>query len=402
MMVESSFRLAESSPREAWLPVLWNLDDLKRSQEIDARDDGDWALAPRPRVGASAADAARREFLSAMEAWDVERADRAVVALAAHHGHDELFELLWPIVARCYAFIGHKMIYAAQVERALRRIGWRHAEPALRSLVMTTLVNRETSAFERSRELARSFPKRWQSGKDDPEQSRQLLAALRTRTPRESQDLVLGAFRDGLGPRTVWDALLLFGAELFHRRRGRTASAGRLALLPVHALTVTSAFGHAWRAAKADGTRRVLVLQAAAWLAAMRDDLAKLADLSMDGPGVDTLGVGIEGSAASLAAALERASPEHVRVYLDRRPGDAARYLSHLRTALFRKGQEHHQHKYAAAAQEESERVHPRWASCILAPAIDYLGDPAAAETEVYTRSVHTLRKAGVAAARAL
>jgi hypothetical protein len=397
MMVASSFQLAESvPPYEAWLPVLYNLDDLKRAQEGDRRDDGDWSLKPRPAPRGPGAGSARREFLAAMEAWDAERADRAIVELLPYHDRASLYEILWPLAARCYAFIGHKMIHAAQMERVLGRIGWRHAEPALRSLVMASLVNRDTAAFERSRELARALPDRWLEGKEEPEQSRLLLRELAVRGPRGAQDLVVDSFKDGLGPRTVWDALRLLGSEMILRRPGRSASAGRTALLPVHALTVTNALGHAWRSTRLEGTRRLLILQAAAWLAAMRDDLIDLVGLSMAGPGIDALGASSEEDVPDLAQMLERASPGQVRACLDREPARRAGYLAGLRTALFHKGQEHHQHKYAAALEEESRLVDARWASRILAPAVDYLAHPADAETETYRRSVRALQKAGL------
>lgn len=67
-----------------------------------------------------------------------------------------------------------------------------------------------------------------------------------------------------------------------------------------------------------------------------------------------------------------------------------------IRSSQFRTGQEHHQHKYAAAVQEEGRLVHPRWAARILAPAVDYLAHPSDSETEVYHRSVHALRMTGV------
>src|SRR6185295_9315683 len=101
------------------------------------------------------------------------------------------------------------------------------------------------------------------------------------------QQLVADAFKSGRGPQTVWDALRLFGAELFARRRGRSAGSGRAALLPVHAVTVTHAFGHAFRKARSDETRRLLVLQAAGWLASLRDDLGTIVGLSADGPAIE-------------------------------------------------------------------------------------------------------------------
>jgi hypothetical protein len=279
-------------------------------------------------------------------------------------GHAEAFEVVWPLAARCYAFIGHKMIYAAQVERVLRRIGWHHAEPALRSLVLSALVQRDTRAEAVSRALARTLPAGWTAGHEDPARTAVLLAALRGASPAGAAETVAAAFRDGVGPRTVWDALRLAGAEVFGRRLGRSAASGRAALLPVHAVTVVHAFHHAFRATREDGTRALLVLQAAAWLAALRDDLAALVGLG-EGPRLET---------------WEGATPD----------------ADGLRRALLRTGQEHHQHKYAAALAEDMAATHPRWARRLAATAGEYLADPAAPETEVYRRSRAALRRAGV------
>ena len=242
--------------------------------------------------------------------------------------------------------------------------------------------------------MARGFPAGWEHGREDPAQSAVLLRALRAAGPSDAQQLIAHAFRDGLGPQTVWDALRLFGSEVFLKRRGRTADTGRQALLPVHALTVVNALGHAARSAGLEGTRRILVLQAAGWLAAMRDDLAGLADLSMAGSGIEALGDAADPGPA-LRPLLEEASPARLRAYLDKAPGERERYAAHLRDALVRRGREHHQHKYAAAMQEESRLVHPRWTSRILAPAVDYIANPKDPETEVYRRASRALREAG-------
>jgi hypothetical protein len=374
MMVGSSFQLCEgASPTEAWLLALWNLDSLKESMEDDDREWGNWSLAPPRPARVAGHEAARKELVAAMEAWDAPRADAAVTALLPHSDRAALFEVLWPFLARCYAFIGHKIIYAMQVERVLGRIGWAYAEPALRSLVMASLVNRDTAAHDQSRELLPTLPAAWERGREDPAGSAALLGALRAAKPREAQALVARAFRDGLGPQTVWDALRLLGAEIFMKRSGRTADTGRLALLPVHALTVANAFGHAARSAREDATRRLMVLQAAGWLTAMRDDLAGLAGLSMDGPGIEAREPG------------ETPAP------------DRARELARLRAALARKAQENHQHKLTAAVEEESGRVHPRWAGRIVATGADYVDSPKDPETELYRRSVRALRDAGQA-----
>jgi hypothetical protein len=302
-----------------------------------------------------------------MEAWDAPRAERAVPAFVATHGHADAFEVLWPLAARCYAFIGHKIIYAAQVERVLARIGWRFAEPALRSLVLAALVQRDTESHDENRERARALPEGWSRGHEDPARSAVLLAGLRAASPAGAADVVAAALRDGVGPRTLWDALRLGGAEVFARRTGRSAASGRAALLPVHAVTVVNAFHHAFHAARESGTRALLVLQAAAWLAALREDLGRI------------VGLGRPRAIDALAAP----APD----------------WDGLRAALFRTGQEHHQHKYAAALAEDVGHTHPRWAASLAATAAEYLADPAAPETEVHRRTRAALRRAGIAAA---
>jgi hypothetical protein len=82
MDFESNCQLADAAaPAGAWLPALWNLHDFKTSQARDKAEDGDWKLPARPVVAGSDEPAARREFLAAMDAWDPERADRALLAL---------------------------------------------------------------------------------------------------------------------------------------------------------------------------------------------------------------------------------------------------------------------------------------------------------------------------------
>jgi hypothetical protein len=324
--------------------------------------------------------------VAALENWDAERADAALVSFIPHCDRAAMFEVLWPYMTRCYAFIGHKAIYAMQVERVLARIGWRYGEPALRSLVMASLVGRNTSAFEHARELAGRFPEGWESGREDAAESAGLLRVLRTATATGAQDAATEALRGGLGARTVWDALRLLGSEVFLKRSGRRADTGRRALLPVHALTVVNALGHAARSTSLEPTRRLLVLQAAGWLAALRDDLAGLAAHSMGGPGIEVLGDDAA-PALSFRVALDEPVPARVRRYLDAVPADRDRYRTLLRRSLMFTGQEHHQHKYAAAMEEESRLVHPRWTTRILAPAVDYIAHPFDRETEVYGRA---------------
>lgn len=402
MMVESAFLLSETaSPREAWLAALWSIDDFKRSQERD-RGDGDWVLPPRPEVSFSSERQARRELVAAMDAWDAERADRAIVGLLPHLDRGSLFEVLWPYAARCYVDIGHKIIFCAQVERALGRLGWRHAEPALRSLVAGLLYvsdsisGSEAGVFEHARQVARSFPDDWLAGKDDPAVSEGLLRQLRECDAAAAQDLVAGALADGLGPATVWDGLRLYASELLQRRPKSAARRHG----PVHGVTEVNAFAHVWRTTANETTKRLMILQAAGWLPLMRRDLERFFG-PQQGPGLDDLGRAASGNAApnevpDFVDIFSQPSPEAARLRLDRSPRAAADYLAQLRRHLTERAFQSHQYKYAAAIAEESALAHPRWASRILAPAVTYVPTPNDPDSQVFDRSLHALRQAGV------
>jgi len=396
-MVESAFQLAEASDSQSgWLLALWNLDDFKRSQDLD-RAEGEWVLPPRPDASFATEGEARREFLAAMDAWDDQRADRALVGLLAHHDLESIFEILWPLAARSYVDIGHKMIFAAQTHRVLRRIGGPAVEPALRSLVYGLLYRpsgSQTEVFEHGRELAASLPAAWLSGKEAVHRSRDILQELRRCGSREAQRRIVSAFKDGMGPCTVWDGLRLLASELFLRRLKSRPANDRAALLPVHPVTVVNAFGHAWRTTRDDTTRRLVILQAGGWLPALRDDLAGIVGLNNQAHAIDALGGGADELSRPQDEPPRNPTPISLRAWL-RDPKHMSAYRTLSIAHLARKAAEHHQHKYAAALFEESRLAQPEWSPRLLACAAAYLPDETDPETELYRRSLHALRDAG-------
>jgi hypothetical protein len=403
MMVESAFQMCEQLPgEEALVLALWALDDFKRSQARD-ESEGDWSLPPAPRVSFADEKAARAELVAAMESWDDGKADRAITGLLAFHDRESIFELLWPWAARSFGSLGHKIIFAAQVDRILGRLPWRHAEPALRSLVQGLLDKnngrRLTSAFDRSVAIASSLPAGWREGREDPARSAGIASGILAADSAAAQRLVVDAFASGLGPATVWDGLRLAASELFGRRRKGPPDSGG-ALLPVHAVTETEAFGYAFQSTRSDATRRLLVLQAAGWLPDMRAALesngaqtAGAAGLLSPRPSEGATG---EAPSIDLREAMDSGDPARLRAGLGSDGARAESCRDLTRRGLARGGVEHHQHKYAAAFLAESLRVSPRWAPAILAPSAGYLPAPGAAESGIALRSRAALREAGL------
>jgi hypothetical protein len=401
MMVESACQLSSAAggARAGWHPALFNLDELKSAQEDDRREWGDYRMKPLALAPGQSAETAKRELVAALDAFDPERAERAAAGLAALVDAQTFFETLRPFTARCYAFIGHKAIYATQVERVLGRIGWRHAEPAVRSLALAMLVGRQTEDYARSLELARTLPagalapRPSVAGAERPGgRADELVQALRTANPTAAVESVAGALRAGLGSAAAWDAILLVGADVFQRRPGRRASDGRLSLLPVHAVTVPSALRSSFESARDPVTQYLLLLQAASWAARMRDDLGQLVGLAMQGAPLTAA----EGR-TSLDEVLESGSPAAAMGLLERDATRTGALMAALRASLARRGRESHQHKLAGALGEEAGRVEASLRPRLVAPAVDYLANPRDGDTEVFLRAERLLDGAGVA-----
>jgi hypothetical protein len=226
---------------DRWLPLFWALDYFKDSQARDQRESG-WRMKPVDESKVPAADKARQAFVRAMETWDEAAADTAVAALARSAGADDIFELLYCFGARDFRSIGHKAIFVANAQRVLAPIGWRFAEPVLRSLAYALLMHegdnpaqRDAEAdhpWRRNQELAKQIPEVWQAGRPSHEATADLLAALRQGSPDSACDLIVRLLRRGVAPRSIWDGVFCGAAELLLRQPG---------IVALHAITTTNA-----------------------------------------------------------------------------------------------------------------------------------------------------------------
>jgi hypothetical protein len=386
MMVESVCVVIEGADAAtSALAALWALGDFKDGQAQDERR-GDWQLGPVPRP----LPRPHGELRRALEAFDPERAERAVVGLAAEAGAARCFEVLWPYAARSLRDAGHRVIHAAQADRAVRRFGDACALPALRSVALGLATDADgdhTAAYARSCALAERLPAGWEAGRASTGASLELLRGLRGRTPEASQDLVLDAYRSGLGPQSVWDGLRLYAAELMLLRPARRS------VFPVHTLTEMEALGHVCARAREEGTRRIVALQAGAWLATVRDAVVRNNGAYDAGPGIDAASDGA--TKAAIGDAVDSRRPDRVRAALTDEAAASA-YVRRLRDDLVPRADQNHQYKLVGAVIEEARRVDPRLRAQVLSTAVDYV--PAAAEpaTDVHRRSRSALLRAGV------
>jgi hypothetical protein len=360
MVVESAHQLGlDLSDRDRWLPLFWALDNFKASQAADVRE-GDWVLGPVKEAAVPSAGAARRSFEDSMTAWDESAADAAVAGFARACGTGEVTEALWRYGARDWQNIGHKIIFTAHSIRTLHTIGWEHAEPVLRSLVFALLNGGEgtTSAtYTSNAALAKEVRPDWVDGKPSTTATSAFLGVLRQATPEDAAREASRALASGVAASSLWDAVLLAGADLLIRQPG---------IVALHALTATNSLHFAFRSSGSDHTRLLVLFQACSWTCLYREAIRARGSLP-DGPLIETLeaetalpataeelfqDLGKDRALAARRALSFTATPEGSRAYLD-----SARRLA------FTKGNDSHDYKYASALIEEAP-----WVSTALRP----------------------------------
>ncbi|WP_296809800.1 hypothetical protein [Thiocapsa sp.] len=266
--------VTEGRDEDRWPSLLWAADVLKASQATEARQTG-WRMDPIDRDRVPPPEQAEDAFVSAMERWDPEAADRAVVGLYRAVRKERLFDLLFRYAARDFRSIGHKAIAATNCYRLLQTPGWSGAEPLLRSLTYalqnhTDEPNPAQSDLAADRpwrenlKLADTFPSDWQTGTPEPTALPDLLATFREGGATDTARASAAALRQGVDPQTLWMAIILAAGELLLRQPG---------IIAIHANTTAEALHQGYRRSGDDRTRRMLMLQAAAFMPLFRDRL---------------------------------------------------------------------------------------------------------------------------------
>src|SRR5205807_382085 len=176
------------------------LDNFKASQATHLRNT-DWVMPAVDEARVPPAAHARRRFMEAMDDWDEAGADVAVASLVRSAGASEVIELFWRYGARDFRDIGHKAIYAANAWRTLNTIGWRHAEPVMRSLAFALLEHEGDNPARRDANPDRPWRenlgraarirREWRRGRATPQATTDLLAALRTASPSEGSERIV-------------------------------------------------------------------------------------------------------------------------------------------------------------------------------------------------------------------
>ena len=383
-VIHAAHTLALEAPTDVRaLPLFYALDNFKSAQERDAKAQvGDYTMR--------ALSGSPGHVAAALDAWDIDRAERAAVWLARESAPGETFEVLWKYGARDYRNIGHKAIYAANAERTLRTIGWQHAEPVLRSLVLSLAdfgpkATLNGFAFDdqcyhdNTARVGGTFarlPAGWGGRSSSPDQVRSILAALRSGTSGEvCADVAARLMKGQSSAGSVWDAVHLSAAELRMRAGKGTVIGG------IHAVSAMNGLHHAYSASTQPRTRYLLTLQAAGWIVQFRHFMAAGRDglraWKIDEMRPADKTVSVDEVLAMVPGDLDQAAAGAMRLAAGRE--SRAQLLAGAARLSITKVDEVHFYKYLAALMEDIPQVDPTWQPSLAAAVVYYMkgpGDP--------------------------
>ena len=392
LVINSAHLASLNSPaKDRWLPLLWAVDEFKSSQARDISE-GNWTMPAVDESGIVAPHRVAQQFTEAMESWDEAKADTAAAGLARYATQHQAFELFARYAARDFRSIGHKVIFLANSFRTLDVIGWRYAEPILRSLAYALLnhegqPNPATSDQDVDRpwrvnqRLAAELPVDWQSGKTEVAATRDVLAGLRGWQAVEASEQVAKMLASGVSLQAVHDGLLLAGSEMLMRQPG---------IVSLHSLTTTNAMQYLVRTVQDDQLRRQLVLQNAAFLPLFLQSMrgrGELRDRSLDdlqpelaeAPQNPGSIFEILGKDPDQAASLTKA-------WVSENSAGLPELMTEARRLIFLKGNDSHDYKYSSAILEDVESLSPAWRSDFMAATLYKLRSSSDATTGLVKR----------------
>ncbi len=391
--------LAQSAPvEERLLPHFWVLDTFKKSQDEDERG-GDFVL--RDHTGALPdGELALNAFRDAMDDWDESRADAAVMALARSGDPRRVFDLLWAYGARDYRNIGHKAIFVANSWRTLDAIGWQHAEPTLRSLVLGLLdfgksevVNDfalDDQAYPGNVELVEQYadalPGNWTDTTANDAATQAILAPLREGGTQAACELAMDSLTQGVcDGQAVWDAVHLAAAEMMMRQPG---------IPGIHAVTSVNGLRFAYERSDNAQTKLLMLLQGVGWMGQFRNFIKpeKDRDVRIDAIASADIPADAGEAAESIYASLtddRDAAAQMAFAYAQQH--DAQELFAIGRRLVFLKSSEHHHMKWPAALFEDYALVSPQYQPQFAATSMYYLRGTGHRDSPAVQRAIAAL-----------
>jgi hypothetical protein len=368
---------------DKWLPIAWATDYFKNTQAQERATDG-WRLPTRVAAPVGSAGAARQALIAALDNWDRDAADTAIVNYAQAARRDEIFSLLFPYGARDLRAIGHKAITVSNAHCLIELLGSAQAEPILRSTV-AALQNRDADPNPGSHDLQpdqpwrqnlkrlHEIPQNWKQGRDDPGARAELRAALYRVSEPEAGAVVIELLRQGISPDAIWQVLFDTAAELLMHQPGT---------VPLHAQTTANALYYAYRVCGEEQTQQLTLLQCAAFISMFR----RLMGTTQSAPSLEALQpLPLDNSAADASEEIFADLIDGRRLQAARKSlgylqngGDAEALIAKARHHLVYNADEPHDYKFSEAVFDSyAHLANSAWRCYFLSAGMAYFKAPA-------------------------
>ena len=389
---------AQLPSTDRWLPVVWAADYFKDTQAQERAATG-WRLPTRLTISVGDREAARRAFVSALDSWDRDAADAAIVKYAQVARLDEIFSMLFSYGARDLRAIGHKAITVSNAHSLVGLLGSVHAEPILRSTV-AALQNSEGGPnparhnlqpdrpWRQNQQQSREIPQSWKHGRNDAGARRELHAALYEVSEEAAGAVVVQLLKQGISPEAIWQVLFDTAAELLMREPS---------IVLLHAQTTANALHYAYRVCGNEQTQQLMLLQCAAFIPMFRTlenatqpdfSLDALQPLPLESTGVDAIGEIFTDVSAGRRFQAARKCLGYLQT-----GGDADALIATARHHLIYNAEEPHEYKFSEAVFDSySHLADSAWRSRFLSAGMAYFRAPARRPGPVVEEMIELLR----------
>jgi len=252
------------SSADKWLPIAWATDYFKETQAQERNTDG-WRMPTRAAAPVGSAQAARQAVIVALDNWDRDAADAAIVNYTQVARPEEISRCYFRMARATFERSVTKPLPSAMPTCLIELLGSAQAGPILRSIV-AALQNSDRDPNPASHDLPpdqpwrqnlqrlREIPRNWKHGRNDPGARAELHAALYRVSEDESGTVVIALLQQGISPEAIWQVLFDTAAELLMHQPG---------IVPLHAQTTANALYYAYRVCADERTQQLTLLQCA-------------------------------------------------------------------------------------------------------------------------------------------
>ena len=400
VMVLRSIQLttAQLPSADKWLPIVWAVDYFKDTQAQERAASG-WQLPAKPTGSVGDREAARSALVTALDCWDRDAADAAIVKYAQAAPAEDIFSVLFAYGARDLRAIGHKAITVSNAHCLVGLLGSVHAEPILRSTVAAlqnsaggpnpALHNLQPDRpWRQNQKHLREIPPSWKHGRDDAGARRELRASLYRVSEEAAGAVVVELLRQGVSPEAIWQVLFETAAELLMRQPS---------IVLVHAQTTANALHYAYRVCGNEQTQQLMLLQCAAFMAMFRTLVnASQSDFSLDA--LQPLPLNSTGSDAIAEIFTDASAGDRLQAtrkclgYLHN-GGDPDALIATARHHLVYNAEEPHDYKFSEAVFDNYSHIaDSAWRRRFLSAGMAYFRGPARRANPVVEEVIGLLR----------